>query len=121
MSESNKHTLQKANAAVRAGDTEGFLACCADNVEWSTVGADTMRGKEAVRAWMTATYLQPPQFTVQHMIAEGEHVVAVGTIDALDASGRSVMHAYCDVWRFDAGKMVELKAYVIAVDAGQRS
>lgn len=117
MSESNKHILQKANAAVLAGDNEGFLAFCADNIEWSTVGGDTIRGKEAVRAWMTSTYLQPPQFTVQRMIAEDAHVVAVGTIDAPDASGRSVMHAYCDVWRFEAGKMVELKAYVIDVDA----
>jgi ketosteroid isomerase-like protein len=117
MSESKKHILQKANAAVLAGDNEGFLACCADNIEWSTVGADTLRGKEAVRAWMKTNYVQPPTFTVQHMVAEDDHVVAIGTIEAPDASGKPVMHAYSDVWRFEAGKMVELNAYVIAIDA----
>ncbi len=117
MSDSNKHILQQANAAVLAGDNEGFLAFCADHIEWSTVGADTLRGKEAVRAWMTANYVRPPQFTVARMVAEDDHVVAIGTIDTLDASGRAVMHDYCDVWRFDAGKMVQLSAYVIEVDA----
>lgn len=113
MSESNKHILQQANTAVLAGDNEGFLAFCADDIAWTTVGGESMRGKEAVRAWMKAEYTQPPRFTVHHMVAEDDHVVAIGEIEGRDASGKPVTHAYCDVWRFDAGKMVELKAYVI--------
>ena len=113
MSTSNKDILRQANAAVLAGDNEGFLALCADHIEWATVGGGTIHGKDAVRAWMKAEYTQPPRFSVHHMIAEDDHVVAVGDIEARDASGKPSTHAYCDVWRFSAGKMVELKAYVI--------
>ena len=52
MSELNKQVLQQANAAVRAGDNEGFLSFCTDDIVWSTVGGDTLHGKQAVRAWM---------------------------------------------------------------------
>lgn len=117
MSESNKHVLQQANAAVLAGDNEGFLAFCSDDIKWTKVGGQTIHGKDALRAWMKAEYTQPPRFTVHHMIAEDDHVVAVGDIVARDAAGKPATHAYCDVWRFSAGKMVELKAYVIEVEA----
>lgn len=115
MSTTNTTILQQANAAVLAGDNEGFLAFCADDIAWCTVGGKTINGKEALRAWMEAEYTQPPRFTVHHMIAENDHVVAVGDIEAAGAFGKPSTHAYCDVWRFSAGKMVELKAYVIEV------
>ena len=115
MSDLNKTILQQANAAVRAGDNEGFLAFCADDIVWSTVGGETLRGKEAVRAWMAREYVAPPQFTVRTLIAEGDYVAALGDITSQDEQGNPVPNAYCDVWRFRDGKMVELNAYVIPV------
>ncbi|WP_229487321.1 nuclear transport factor 2 family protein [Pseudoduganella lutea] len=38
MSDANKRVLQQANAAVSAGDNEGFLSFCTDDIVWSTVG-----------------------------------------------------------------------------------
>lgn len=114
MSELNKTVLQKANAAVLAGDNEGFLAFCTDDITWSTVGADTLHGKAAVRAFMAKEYLEPPQFTVSQLIADGDLVAALGDIVVKDGSGQAVNHAYCDVWRLRDGKLAELKAFVIA-------
>jgi len=115
MSEQNKKTLEKANAAATAGDSEGFLSYCADDIEWSTVGGETLHGKEAVRQWMASEYTEPPEFTVHALVAEGDYVVALGDISPRDASGKPVRHAYSDVWRFRDGKMVELRAFVIPV------
>lgn len=115
MSDANKRVLEQANAAVRAGDNEGFLSFCTEDIVWSTVGGDTLRGKQAVRAWMEKEYLRPPEFTVRQLIAEGEHVAALGDITSLDAVGRPVPNAYCDVWRLRDGKLAELRAYVIPV------
>lgn len=114
MSETNKSVLLEANAAVRAGDHEGFLARCTDDVVWSTVGGDTLHGKAAVRAWMTGAYAQPPRFTVDALIAEDDRLVALGTLTLDDESGRPRQHAYCDVWRLRDGRLAELHAYVIA-------
>ena len=115
MSELNKDILHQANAAVSRGDNEGFLAFCTDDVVWSTVGGATLRGKEAVRAWMVDGYAEPPRFTMRELVAEGDHVVALGEIESKDEQGNVVQNAYSDVWRFRDGKMAELRAFVVPV------
>ena len=113
MSLNNKAILEKANAAVTAGDNEGFLSFCTDDTEWTFVGDQSLRGKEAVRQYMAKAYVEPPKFMVEHFIAEGEFVTAIGTISMKNEDGKMVDYAYCDVWRFRDGKMAALKAFVI--------
>lgn len=108
MSEQNKAILQTANAAITARDYERFLSYCTDDTEWTFVGDKTLEGKEAVRQYMAEVYTEPPKFSVSTLIAEGDFVTALGeiTMDGVD-------YSYCDVWRFQDGKMAELKAFVI--------
>ena len=113
MSEANKSILNRANAAVVAGDHEGFLAHCTEDVVWTFVGDQTLSGKEAVRQYMNATYVEPPRFRVDHLIAEHDFVTAMGEIDLKDGPGKVVRYAYCDVWRIRDGKLAELKAFVV--------
>ena len=115
MSEKNKAILTQANAAVVKGDHEAFLSHCTDDVEWTFVGDKTLKGKEAVRQYMKASYVEPPRFRVDHLIAEGDFVTAVGDIDMKDESGRMVHSAYCDVWRIRDGKLAELRAFVVEI------
>jgi ketosteroid isomerase-like protein len=117
MAENNKIILEKANAAISEGDNEGFLAFCSDDTEWTFVGDKTLRGKEAVRQWMTATYIEPPKFMVENLIAEGDFVTALGKISMKDEDGKTAQYSYCDVWRFHEGKMVGLKAFVIRTES----
>ncbi|OUJ72732.1 nuclear transport factor 2 family protein [Hymenobacter crusticola] len=113
MQKENKMILEKANAAITAGDYEGFLAHCTDDTKWTFVGEQTLQGKEAVRKWMATAYKKPPQFLVERFIAEDDFVTALGTITLPDDSGNETEHLYCDVWRFHEGKMAELTAFVI--------
>ena len=115
MSESNKAVLKQANAAVVKGDHEGFLAHCTDDVEWTFVGDRSLKGKEAVRQYMKATYIEPPTFTVDRLIAEGDFVTALGNISLKDEAGNVVRYAYCDVWRLRDGKLAELTAFVVEI------
>lgn len=109
----NKITLEKANAAITKGDYEGFLSFCTENTEWTFVGDQVLKGKEAVRQYMKDTYVEPPKFVVEHLIAEGDFVSAVGRISLKDSKGKTTDYFYCDVWRFKDGKMDALKAFVI--------
>ena len=111
--ENNKRILEMANAAVSQGDNEGFLSFCTDNTQWTFVGEQTLNGKAAVREYMKKAYLEPPKFIVEHLIAEGDFVTAVGTIRIKDEQGNSYNYAYCDVWKLFNGKLHELKAFVI--------
>ncbi len=110
---SNKEVLQKANEAVTAGDNEGFLTFCTDDTKWIFVGDKTLNGKQAVREYMQTAYIEPPQFNVEHLIAEGDFVTAVGKISMKNDNGKLIDYSYCDVWRFKNGKMAELHAFVI--------
>ncbi|MEL7589317.1 MAG: nuclear transport factor 2 family protein [Prolixibacteraceae bacterium] len=112
MSEKNKETLKKANAAIVLGDYEGFLKFCTDDTKWTFVGERILQGKEAVRQWMATAYIQPPKFKVALLIAENDFVTALGEI-TMTEEGKTTQYSYCDVWRFRDGKMAELTAFVI--------
>lgn len=113
MSNTNKEILEQANAAISAGDFEGFLTMCTEDTVWKFEGDRTLSGKAAVRQWMKTAYQEPPTFRVHRMIAEGEFLCALGEITLKDEKGKKVQHAYCDVWRFRDGKLAELQAFVI--------
>ena len=115
MSDNGKAILQRANAAVAKGDHEGFLSHCTDDVEWTFVGDKTLKGKEAVRQYIKAAYVEPPRFRVDQLIAEGDFVTALGEIDLTDETGKRVRSAYCDVWRIRDGKLAELRAFVVEI------
>ncbi|KIO78703.1 ketosteroid isomerase [Pedobacter lusitanus] len=113
MIENNKEILRKANAAITAGDHEGFLSFCTEDTLWTFVGDEILKGKEAVRQYMSKAYLEPPKFEVEDLIGDGDFVTAVGKISMKDEHGKMIHYTYCDVWRFQQGKMAELKAFVI--------
>lgn len=115
MSENNKAILKQANAAVVKGDYEEFLSHCTEDVEWTFVGEQTLKGKEAVRRYMNSTYIEPPRFVVTQLIAEGDFVTAIGDIDIRDETGKTTHSAYCDVWRIRDGKLAELRAFVVEI------
>ena len=109
---SNKEVVQNINAAFEKGDMEGFLTWCADDVVWTMVGEKTVKGKEAIRQWMGSMPVEPPTFTVEGIVAEGDLVAAFGDM-TMNEEGNIVPYAYCDVYRFRNGKVAELKSFVI--------
>ena len=118
MAVTNKAIVEKVNAAFAAGSTEGFLACCADDVAWTMVGDTTVTGKDAIRQWIASMGpMEPPQFTIQNVIAEGDCVTAYGDMTMKDKDGAVVPYAYCDIYHFRGDTIVELRAFVIQTEA----
>lgn len=115
MSKTHKEILTKANEAIARGDFEGFLLHCTDETVWNFLGEKTLKGKEAVRRWMAETYKEPPRFKVRQLIAEGEYLAALGEITLKNENGKDTDFSYCDVWRFENGRMAELNAFVVAL------
>ena len=115
MVETNKTTLEKANAAITKGNHEEFLQYCTDDTHWTFVGDQVLQGKEAVRQYIAKAYIEPPIFDVKNLIAENDFVTAIGNISLKDENGKTTHYSYCDVWRFRDGKMAELTAFVIEI------
>lgn len=115
MSETNKEIVEKANALLADSKTEEFLLLCADDVEW-TLLAETpsiMKGRDAIREFMSSSQgSEPPNFTVDNVIAEGEFVVANGDMTMKSKDGETVPYAYCDMYTFSEGKIAELRTFI---------
>lgn len=109
----NKEILKTANAALDTNNHEGFLEYCTEDTVWNFIGDVTLNGKQAVRNWMAENYIEPPINNVINMIADGNFVVATGTIAVKDKDGKITHSEYCDVWRLEKGKLAEVNAYVV--------
>ena len=116
MATNRKAIIEKVNDAFARGDVEGFLSFCADDLSWSMVGHEPAHGKDAVRKSMASGPTEPPNFTVDTVLADGDHVTAIGTM-TMKKDGVVVPYAYCDVWRFRGDQIVELRAFVIKTAA----
>jgi ketosteroid isomerase-like protein len=115
MSQTNKEIVQRANALLTQGKTEEFVLLCADDVEWTLLAEppSKMKGREAVRGFMASSQgSEPPNFTVDNIIAEGEIVIANGDMTMKSKEGTAVPYAYCDIYRFRDGKITELLTFI---------
>ena len=65
--------------------------------------------------------LEPPKFTVDNIIAEGDFVTAYGNMTMKEKDGNNEPYAYCDIYRFRDGKIVELNSFVIETEAKAES
>jgi uncharacterized protein (TIGR02246 family) len=115
MSAKNREIVEKVNAAFAGNNPEGFLSFCADDVAWTVVGSKTVKGKDAIRQWMASMECEPPKFTVDAVIAEGDFVAAYGD-STMKEEGKDVPYSYCDIYRFQGEKIVELKSFVIKTE-----
>lgn len=109
----NAKILHTANECVKKGDYEGFLNYCTQATKWIFVGERVLEGKNQVREYMTEFYLKPPVFNVEKTIEDGDFVTVLGEISLKDTNGVYHHYDYCDVWRFENGKIAALKAFVI--------
>ncbi len=112
MSENHKAIIQEVNMAFTENNLEGFLAHCADNVEWTMVGAMTTKGKDGIRQQMTDMNSEPPKIITNNVIAEGEFATAYGDM-TMKEDGKTVSYYFCDIYRFQDDKIVELKTLMV--------
>lgn len=115
MSEKYKEIVKEVDASFAENNMEGFLAHCADDVEWKMVGDTKKKGKDSIREWMSSMGegMEPPKFNARKMIAEGETVAAYGEMTMKNETGEEASYEYCDIYRFENDKIVELISLVI--------
>lgn len=113
-----KEIVEKINASFAEGNSEGFLSFCADDIQWTMIGEKSVKGKEAIREWMKSMEgMEPPKFTVDNIIAEGDSVVCHGDMTMKDKDGKPGSYGYCDIYRFSGEKIAELNSFVVKKQA----
>ena len=112
---SNKSVIEKVNEAFARNDVDALLSYCADDFRWTMIGDAPIQGKDAIRRFMASAPPEPPKFSVDTVIADGDFVTCIGEM-TMNTDGKVVPYAYCDVWRFAGDRIAELKAFVIKTD-----
>lgn len=115
MSNEYKEIVEKVNDAFSTGNTAAFVDLCADDVQWTIVGDQTLRGKEALREFMKSMEgHEPPKFSVDTLIAEGDSVMATGGMTMKEEPGCEGTYGYCDIYRFNGdAQIAELRTFVV--------
>ncbi len=109
-----KEIVEKVNAAFSQNNLEGFLTYCVDDVAFTIVGDRTVKGKEAIRSWMSSMMgSEPPSIKLQNVVSEGDFATAIGDMTMKEKDGTPGSYAFCDVYRFRGDKIVELKGFVV--------
>jgi uncharacterized protein len=117
MSETNKEIVEKVNAAFAEGNSETFLSYATDDVMWTMVGEKTTNGKQAIREWMASMEgAEPPKFTVDNLIADGDMVAANGDMTMKDKDGKEGSYGYVDIYRFQGDKIAQLTSYIVKTE-----
>ena len=115
MSNKYKEIVEKVNDAFSSGNTGAFIDLCADDIQWTIVGDQTVSGKEALREFMKSMEgHEPPKFSVDTLIAEGDSVMATGGMTMEVEPGCEGAYGYCDIYRFNGdGQIAELRTFVV--------
>ena len=113
MSEKNKEIVKKVNDSFTAGNTDGFLEHCADNVVWNMVGNKETTGKTAIKEWMSHIEMEPPKFSVDKIVAEGDSVICYGDMTMKGEDGTEGKYSYVDAYTFTGDKIADLKSFIV--------
>lgn len=118
MSENYKEIVRKVDECFSENRMEDFLSLCADEIEWKMVGDTTKKGKDSIREWMSSMGegMEPPKISQRNQIAEGDSVAAYGEMSMKNEKGEEGSYEYCDIYRFENDKIVELTSYVVKTD-----
>jgi ketosteroid isomerase-like protein len=115
-----KEIVQRINEAFAENNLEKVLSFCTDDFTWTMVGDTTVKGKDSIRKWMASMNPEPPTFTIQQTVAEGDAVITRGDMRMQERkNGPSIPYSFCDVYRFQGDKVADLTAFVIRTDKGR--
>jgi ketosteroid isomerase-like protein len=107
------HLLKKISEAFTRGNIAFSQTYLADDIRWNIVGNSPIVGKEEVLEVSKMLQLESyPVITIKNMVAEGNYVVVESTGDAKTKTGKPYNQTYCDVFRFEHGKLQEITTYL---------
>ena len=117
MGADRKAIVERINAGFAENNLEKVLSFCTEDFVWTMVGDTTVRGKDAIREWMASMNPEPPRFTIQRVVAEGDTVITQGDMVMTDGkNGKPHSYSFCDIYRFEGDRVAELTAFVVNTD-----
>ena len=112
-----KETVERYFEGFRRQDHELILALLTDSVTWYLPGYATLEGKAAFDGEISnPSFEGQPELRIDHLVEDGEVVVAIGEGRALFAGGDPFRFAYCDAFTFEGDLIRRVESYVVPLD-----
>ncbi|WP_129113585.1 nuclear transport factor 2 family protein [Halegenticoccus tardaugens] len=108
-----KRVLRDLNIAFAENDAEFILDTVADDVKWTTVGDEEIRGRDGVAdALKRMQDADVSELTIHDVITHGTAAAVDGELKMADGA----THAFCDVYGFTShardAKIRSIRSYV---------
>lgn len=95
------------------GNLESSATYLSDDVIWNILGNAPIVGKEKVLEVSKMLQLESfPTITIKNIVAQGDYVVIESKGEAKTKKGKPYNQTYCDVFRFEEGKLQEISTYL---------
>jgi uncharacterized protein len=105
--------LIKISEAFSKGNMEFSSIYLADDVKWNILGSSPIIGKKQVLEVSKMLQLESfPLVTIKNIVAEGNYVVVESAGEAKTKNGKPYNQTYCDVFKFNQEKLVEITTYL---------
>jgi ketosteroid isomerase-like protein len=109
----NKEIIREVNKSFMTKDLDGILKHVADDVQWDMPGAFSHKGKEAFGKEASNAFIGKLEIKSRTEVAEGDHVVVEGEVEAQFAGSKTFKAVFLDIYRLENGKIKEMRSYVI--------
>ena len=108
----NATRFREAMQRFDSGDIQGFAEFLADDVVWHQIGADTLRGKEAMAQSMPGGEVDwNITADIHDVVANDEHVIALIDAHATRGDGRTLDYRTAEIMHVRDGKLTERWAF----------
>jgi len=116
MKTTNSQLQIKISEKFAEGNFEFAETYLADDIKWNILGENSITGKQQVLEVSKMLHLESfPTITIKNIVAEGNYVVIESTGEATTKKGTPYNQTYCDVFRFNEGKLEEVTTYLDTV------
>ncbi|MEZ5075087.1 MAG: nuclear transport factor 2 family protein [Solirubrobacterales bacterium] len=100
----------------RRGDHDAVLDCLADDVVWDIVGVKRLVGKADFDAEIENEQFEgQPELAVERLVADGEHLVALGEGRGRLRDGGGFSFAFCTAFEFAGEAIARVRSYIVAL------
>jgi uncharacterized protein len=105
--------LIKISEEFAKGNLEFSGAYLAEDIKWNIIGEKPIIGKDQVLEVSKMLQLESyPVITIKNIVAEGHCVVLESTGEAKTKKGKPYNQTYCDVFKFNEEKLIEITTYL---------
>lgn len=116
--EQRKRVVDRYFEGFRRGDHDAILGCLTGGVVWDIVGVKRLAGKAEFDGEIENEQFEGhPDLAVDRLVADGEHLVALGEGRGRLRGAGPFSFAFCTAFEFEGEAIARVRSYIVPLSA----